>query len=113
MNLVQGAGVQLHRERDERRTSLAALEKTTSVPRWKISAYECGYARLTTDELDRIERAFNAIDAIHRIIAPCKLDCSDGPALKAAVDAYVSGCWFDDLRRFAAKPPENPAVITF
>lgn len=113
MNPVQGAGVQSRREREERRTSLAALEVTTGVPRWKISAYECGYVRLTADELQRIERAFNAIDAIHRIIAPCKLDCSDGPALKAAVDAYVSGCWFDDLRRIAAKPPEAPQFVTF
>jgi hypothetical protein len=107
------AGHQLRIERDRRDLSLGACEVVTEIKKWKLSAFECGYGRLTPSEIERVERALNAIEAIQRLIAPAKLDCSDGVALKVAVEHYLGGGYLWDLRRFAAKPPELPLVATF
>jgi hypothetical protein len=108
MNICTGD--RLRQELDRLSVALTPLEVVTGVPKWKTSVFLQG-GRLTSDEITRIERALTAIDRIQSAIFPARLDCRDGIALRAAIEALHAGR-FGDVERMAVPPPENPDVIT-
>jgi predicted transcriptional regulator len=112
MNLVDGNHLRMERQR--RRLSLhtlAAVVDHHGASAQQISCFENG-GRLREEVISRIERALDAIEAIQRIIAPARLDGSDGVSLRAAVDAYHEGR-FGEVARMAVPPQANPSVITY
>jgi hypothetical protein len=107
-------GNQFRGECERRRISFGSFGVAVDIPKHRLSAFACEYIRLTPPEISRIERTLDAIEAIQRIISPARLDGSDGISLKAAVDAYLDGCWFKELQRFAVERVQtDPSVITF